>query len=402
MKNLSIIVFILALLNTLESLSIDLYLPAFPSMAKIFQTDIGHIQISISIFFAGFAIGQLLWGPLSDKKGRKPMLYCGLILFIIGAVAIFFTKNVYVLWMMRFLQAFGGSAGIVIGRAIVIDLYNKEKAVTIFSKQSQISGIAPIVAPLLGSVFLKFWGWNSAFSFLSILGALTLLLVVKYVPETNSRITSPETSIDETKLKHQLKIIMSNKDFINNTIIGSIAFASLIIYISNAPLLFMEIHGFSSEVFSFIFAFNSMALIFAAYITPKLTQKIKDTKILLSAAILLFSMSCLHLVVSIIQLPIGLEVAVLFSSLIAIGLLFPITTAHALSPFKEGRGTAAALMGFMQLMLTFLMSGLVGLLESKSVMPMIVARIVLATIAVYFAYDTFSRKNILVQSGAGE
>ncbi|MBK1896290.1 multidrug effflux MFS transporter [Chryseobacterium paridis] len=395
MRNLSIIVFILALLNTLESLSIDLYLPAFPSMSKIFQTDIGHIQISISIFFAGFAIGQLLWGPLSDKKGRKPMLYCGLILFIIGAVAIIFTENVYVLWMMRFLQAFGGSAGIVIGRAIVIDLYDKEKAVTIFSKQSQISGIAPIVAPLLGSVFLRFWGWNSAFTFLSILGALTLLLVVKYVPETNSRITSPETLSDEIKLKHQLKIIISNKDFISNTIIGSIAFSSLIIYISNAPLLFMEIHGFSSEVFSFIFAFNSMALIFAAYITPKLTQRIKDTKILLSAAILLLSMSCLHLLISVTQLPVGLEVAVLFSSLIAIGLLFPITTAHALSPFKEGRGTAAALMGFMQLMVTFLMSGLVGFLESKSIMPMVMARIALAVIAVYFAYYTFSRKKVL-------
>lgn len=395
MKKLSIIVFILALLNTLESLSIDLYLPAFPRMAKIFQTDIGHIQISISIFFAGFAIGQLLWGPLSDKKGRKPMLYCGLILFIIGAVAIIFTKNIYVLWMMRFLQAFGGSAGIVIGRAIVIDLYDKEKAVTIFSKQSQISGIAPIVAPLLGSVFLRFWGWNSAFMFLSILGALTLLLVVRFVPETNSRITSPEPTTDETRLIHQLKIIISNRDFISNTIIGSIAFASLIIYISNAPLLFMEIHGFSSEVFSFIFAFNSMALIFAAYITPKLVQKIKDTTILLSAAILLFSMSCLHLLISVSELPVGLEIAVLFSSLIAIGLLFPITTAHALSPFKEGRGTAAALMGFMQLMVTFLMSALVGFLESRSIMPMIVARVALAIIAVYFAYYTFSRKKVL-------
>jgi len=394
MKKLSIIVFILALLNTLESLSIDLYLPAFPVMAKIFGTDIGHIQISISIFFAGFAIGQLLWEPLSDKKGRKPMLYCGLILFMIGAVAIIFTENIYVLWIMRFLQAFGGSAGIVIGRAIVIDLYDKEKAVTIFSKQSQISGIAPIVAPLMGSIFLRFWGWNSAFSFLSILGAITLFLVVKYIPETNSRIASPETSETEIQLKNQLKVIISNRDFINNTIIGSIAFASLIIYISNAPFLFMEIHGFSSEVFSFIFAFNSMALIFAAYITPKLTQRVKDTRILFSAAILLLSMSCLHLFISLGQLFVGLEVAVLFSSLIAIGLLFPITTAHALSPFKEGRGTAAALMGFIQLMVTFLMSAIVGFLESQSIMPMIIARIALAGIAVFFAYRTFLAKKV--------
>jgi len=394
MRNLSIIVFILALLNTLESLSIDLYLPAFPSMAKIFMTDIGHIQISISIFFAGFAIGQLLWGPLSDRKGRKPMLYFGLLLFILGAVAIIFTKNVYILWIMRFIQAFGGSAGIVIGRAIVIDLYDKEKAITVFSKQSQISGIAPIVAPLLGSVFLRFWGWNSAFTFLSILGALTLLLVVKFVPETNSRINSPKTSADEIKLTKQLKNIISNREFICNTVIGSIAFASLIIYISNAPLLFMEIHGFTSETFSFIFAFNSMALILAAYLTPKLTKRISNTKLLLGASIILFSMSSLHFLVSINTIGVGLEIAVLFLSLIAIGLLFPITTAHALSPFKEGRGTAAALMGFMQLMVTFLISALVGFLESKSIMPMIIARIAISIIAVYFASLIFCRQKV--------
>ncbi|KPH14046.1 multidrug effflux MFS transporter [Chryseobacterium sp. ERMR1:04] len=395
MRNLSIIVFILALLNTLESLSIDLYLPAFPMMAQIFQTDIGHIQISISIFFAGFAIGQLLWGPLSDKKGRKPVLYIGLGLFIIGALAIYFTTNIFVLWAMRFLQAFGGSAGIVIGRAIVIDLYDKEKAVTIFSKQSQISGIAPIVAPLLGSVFLRFWGWNSAFSFLSILGALTLILVIKYIPETNSRITSPDTAADEAKLKDQLKVIISNKDFIANTVIGSSAFASLIIYISNAPLLFMEIHGFSSEVFSFIFAFNSLALIFAAFITPKLIRRIKDTKILLAATVLLFSTNVLHFFISAYNLPVSLEIAMLFSSLIAIGLLFPITTGHALSPFKEGRGTAAALMGFTQLMVTFIMSALVGFLESKSIMPMIITRILLGLIAMGLAYKIYDRKKLM-------
>lgn len=396
MRNLSIIVFILALLNTLESLSIDLYLPAFPIMARIFQTDIGHIQVSISIFFAGFAFGQLLWGPLSDKKGRKPMLYCGLILFIIGAVAIFFTTNIYVLWFMRFLQAFGGSAGIVIGRAIVIDLYDKEKSVTIFSKQSQISGIAPIVAPLLGSVFLRFWGWNSAFAFLSILGAVTLLLVIKYVPETNVKIGLPKSQTAETKLKEQLKVIFANREFMTNTIIGSIAFASLIIYISNAPLLFMEIHGFSSGVFSFIFAFNSLALILAAFITPKLIKRIKDTKILLLATVVLLTTNFLHLLIFLQEMSVGAEIAALYISLVAIGILFPITTAHALSPFKEGRGTAAALMGFMQLMVTFLTSAFVGFLESKSILPMIVTRIALACIAVCFAYIAFKQKRAVI------
>ncbi|SHE57760.1 multidrug effflux MFS transporter [Chryseobacterium vrystaatense] len=392
MRNLSIVVFILALLNTLESLSIDLYLPAFPNMAEIFQTDIGHIQISISVFFAGFAFGQLLWGPLSDKTGRKPMLYCGLLLFIIGATAIFFTENIYVLWAMRFLQAFGGSAGIVIGRAIVIDLYDRQKSVAIFSQQSQISGIAPIVAPLLGSVFLKFWGWNSSFAFLTILGLITLFMVYKYVPETNSKTISSDHAEDEKGLKDHLKTILSNKEFINSTMIGSIAFASLIIYISNAPFLFMKIHGFSSGVFSFIFGFNSLALITAAYLTPKLIKRVGDTKLLLTATLILLTVCSLHILIAAEDLSVVLEIMMLYLSLLAIGILFPITSAHALSPFKEGRGTAAAVMGFMQLMVTFLLSGLAGFLEADSIMPMVMMRAGIALIAVWFAYRSFKIK----------
>lgn len=397
MKKLNIVVFILALLNTLESLSIDLYLPAFPSMAEIFNTDIGHIQISISVFFAGFAFGQLLWGPLSDKKGRKPMLYCGLLLFIIGATAIYFTSDIYVLWGMRFLQAFGGSAGIVIGRAIIIDLYDKQKSVTIFAQQSQISGIAPIVAPLMGSVFLRYWGWNSSFAFLCIMGLITFFMVYKYVPETNTRINNPDDIIDEKGLKDQLKMIISNKDFINSTMIGSIAFASLIIYISNAPFLFMEIHGFSSGVFSFIFAFNSLALITAAYITPRLIKRISNSNLLFGATAMLLIVCVLHIVIAAGNLSVALEIAMLYLSLLAIGILFPITSAHALSPFKEGRGTAAALLGFMQLMVTFITSGLLGLLEADSIMPMVAARAGIALVAVWFAYRIVQSKKTVVQ-----
>lgn len=392
MRNLSIVVFILALLNTLESLSIDLYLPAFPSMAKIFQTDIGHIQISISVFFAGFAFGQLLWGPLSDKTGRKPMLYSGLLLFIIGATAIFFTENIYVLWAMRFLQAFGGSAGIVIGRAIVIDLYDRQKSVAIFSQQSQISGIAPIIAPLLGSVFLNFWGWNSSFAFLTVLGLLTLFMVYQYVPETHTKAKIAEHKEEGAGLKDHLKTILSNKEFISSTMIGSIAFASLIIYISNAPFLFMKLHGFSSGVFSLIFGFNSLALITAAYLTPKLVKRISDTKLLLAATVLLLIVCSLHVLIAASDLSVVLEIIMLYLSLLAIGILFPITSAHALSPFKEGRGTAAAVMGFMQLMVTFILSGLAGFLEADSIMPMVILRAGIALIAVGFAYRSFTSK----------
>jgi hypothetical protein len=157
MKTKKLIVFILAVITALESLSIDLYLPAFTQIAQTFHTLIGNVQISLSLFLAGFAIGQLLWGPLSDKYGRKPVLLSGLGLFVVSAVAIHFVRYIEWLWLLRFLQAFGGCVGIVMSRAIVADMFSKEETISIFSTQSQISGIAPIIAPLLGSMLLNYW-----------------------------------------------------------------------------------------------------------------------------------------------------------------------------------------------------------------------------------------------------
>lgn len=398
MRNFSIVVFILALLNALESLSIDLYLPAFPSMATIFNTEIGNIQISISTFFAGFAIGQLLWGPLSDKKGRKPILYAGVILFVIATTAIIFTSNVYILWILRFIQAFGGSAGIVVGRAIVTDLYNRKKAVSIFSTQSQISGIAPILAPIIGSLLLKFWGWESAFVVLSLLGAISLLLIIKYIPETNKKAAKNEDIIEENILKSQIKNILGNREFIKNTIIGSIAFASLIVYISNSPFLFMQIHGFSSEKYSLIFAFNSIALILAAYSIPKLLFRFGEHQIMSFAVFLLTISTSLHIFASYLQLSVIIEIVFLYLSIFSIGLLFPITTAGALSPFKEGKGVASALLGFLQLITTFIISAIVGLLESDSAMPMIFARASLSVIAVFIIYFEFKKSKVFTEN----
>lgn len=397
MRNLSIIVIVLALLNTLESLSIDLYLPAFPSMAKMFQTEIGNIQISISTFFAGFAIGQLLWGYLSDIKGRKPILYIGLIVFIVATIIITFTKSHHVLWLMRFIQAFGGSAGIVVGRAIVTDLYDKKKSIQIFASQSQISGIAPIVAPLLGSVLLKFWGWESAFVFLSILGALTLLLTIKYIPETNSKNTLDKPAV-ESNTKEQIKQILKNRDFLQNTIVGSIAFASLIIYISVSPFLFMEVRHFSTSSYSLIFAFNSFALIIAAYCTPKLLHRITEKKLLSYAVLILFSVNLLHIIISYFNWSATAEILALYFSLLLIGVLFPITTAGALSPFKEGKGVAASLFGFIQLMITFLVSSIVGFIDSETAMPTVVARALLALSAICVIFSTSSNKKRYIHS----
>jgi DHA1 family bicyclomycin/chloramphenicol resistance-like MFS transporter len=155
----------------------------------------------------------------------------------------------------------------------------------------------------------------------------------------------------------------------------------------------MELHGFSSGTFSFIFAFNSLALITAAYITPKLIKRISNSSLLFIATIVLLVVCTLHILIAAENLSVALEIAMLYLSLLAIGILFPITSAHALSPFKEGRGTAAAL-GFMQLMVTFLMSGLIGLLEADSIIPMVVTRAGMALIAVWFGYQIFKAQKI--------
>lgn len=175
MKNLSVrqwsVVAILALLTALEPLSIDLYLPGFFVMAEAFKTDIAQIQLSLSTFLGGFALGQLIWGPISDRFGRKKPVLLSLVIFVVASIACIYARTAEQLWVFRFVQAIGGCGGIVISRAVVTDFFGQDQRLRIFSLLAVIMGIAPIVAPLIGNGVLHVSGsWQGLFGVLVLMG----------------------------------------------------------------------------------------------------------------------------------------------------------------------------------------------------------------------------------------
>ncbi|OXA90008.1 multidrug effflux MFS transporter [Flavobacterium hercynium] len=384
MKTNQYIVPILAIITALESLSIDLYLPAFTHITQDLQTTMGNVQISVSLFLCGFATGQLLWGPLSDKYGRKPILLIGLVVFVLSSAAIPFADYIELLWILRFMQAFGGCAGIVMSRAVVADLFSKEAAIKIFSTQSQISGIAPIIAPIMGSVLLNLWGWRSIFFFLALLGTLSIGTVLKWIPETHARSRNDKRT-SKSSLKENVVALSKNKSFLLFTLIGAMAYSALMIYISSAPFVLITKAGLSETEFGLAFGFNSVALIFAAYITPKLYKFMPIKTLVKTATIALVLFCTASLLFSLANASVIITIATLFLSLIPLGILFPITTALALETIEDGKGTAAAVMGFSQLMISFLLSAITGLVQNNEVWPIEVIRLGVSLFAVVLA-----------------
>lgn len=375
MKPKKLVVIILAVITALESLSIDLYLPAFAKISETFRTVIGHVQLSLSLFLAGFAIGQLFWGPLSDRHGRKPVLVSGLGIFVISTVAIHFVGHIALLWVCRFLQAFGGCAGIVMSRAIVADLFSKEETVKIFARQTQISGVAPIIAPMVGSVLLGHWGWQSIFTSLSVVGSVCLLAVVVCIPESHME----RGHVEQRAL---VKRVFANRQFVIYTLVGAMAYSALMIYISSAPFLLIQKAGLTEQQFSIAFGVNSLALVLAAVMTPRLMGRLKAEVLVVWAAVALTL--CALGSAMVLGSPAGMLI-LLFLSLIPVGILFPLTTGLGLAGVTDGKGTAAAFMGCIQLTMSFLCSGLVSILQHSSAMPMVWMRTLVGIAAVMMA-----------------
>ncbi|WP_163308276.1 multidrug effflux MFS transporter [Dysgonomonas sp. 521] len=356
MKNFSLaqwgVIFILSLLTALEPLSIDLYLPGFILISEAFNTNVSAVQISLSTFLAGFAIGQLLWGPLADKFGRKKPILVSLIIFIIASIACIYVRSIEQLWVARFMQAIGGCAGVVISRAIVTDYFDKSKTLKIYAILALIMGIAPIIGPSAGTGVLKIFNWEGLFWVMAGLGIALFLFTLFFLPETYD---FKQKGSRPNVMKSYWEIL-KNRKFVIYSLIAGIVNGALMIYVANGPFLIMEKGGFSSNAFSIIFAVNAFGLMIGSYLASVL-QKYIPTNKLVKQALLFMSIAGLILLVAMyLNLNIRVILFILFFYVFPIGVLFPATTELAITPFAEtnNSGTASALFGSIQLATAFI------------------------------------------------
>ena len=368
-KKRILVILILGLLSALGPFSIDLYLPGFPEIARDLNSTTGRVALSLSSYFIGVSIGQLIYGPLLDRFGRRTPLLIGLFIYLFASLFIVYVTSVDSLILARFVQALGGCAGMVAARALVRDLFPVTETAKIFSLLMLVIAVSPIVAPTLGGFATAHWGWHSIFIILTILAALNILLVYFWLPLG----AAPDTtmSLKPKSIIAKFWTVFKTPQFYTYTLTGSFAASGLYAYIAGSPHVFMELYGVSEKQYGWIFGIIAMGLVVASQVNTFLLKKYTSQQIVKTTLIcqvttgaLLFFGTILHLV----EMYSMIVLAFLFLS--TQGFAFPNTSALSLAPFEKSAGMASALMGALQLGIGALITALVSMLSNDTPLPM--------------------------------
>lgn len=386
------IILILGILTALSPFSIDMYLPAFPEIAEDLKTPASEVALSLSGYFIGLALGQILYGPLLDRFGRKKPLYYGIALYVLASVGCFFSSTINELIIFRFLQAIGGCAANVASVAMVRDLFSIKESSKVFSLLVLILGASPLLAPTIGGYVSSTLGWRSVFVILAGIAVLMGIISALYLPE--SHVADVSVSLDPLAIVRQYSNVLFDPRFFTYTISGAVAFSGLFVYVSGSPILFMEIFRVSPEIYSWIFAFLSIGFIGASQMNILLIRKFSNTRILKTALFFQVLATSLFFAGS-IQGWFGLweTVAFFFVLLSLVGLLNPNASALALAPFSKNAGSASALMGSLQMGIGAVASTGVGLFSAHTSLPL--ASIFFSSSLLAFAILFLGRRRIV-------
>lgn len=365
-----LLILILGCMTALSPFSIDMYLPAFQSIASEFQTTVAKISLSLSSYFIGLSIGQLFYGPLLDRFGRKPPIYIGLSIYILTSLLCLFAKNTETLVTLRFLQAIGGCSVGVGSMAMVRDLFSVKESAKVYSLLILILGVSPLLAPTIGGFLSAALGWKSVFVALAVM-ATTLLLVIRFfLRESHS--ADPTVVLKVGPIFRNFVEIFKNPIFLTYVSASAIAFSGLFVYIAGSPVIFLETYKVSAQVYGIIFAVVAVGMILASQTNVLLLKRYSNQQILFWGMVAQLSVGiilCLGTYLGWIDL-IG-TVFLLFLFLCAFGLTSPNSGALALGPFTRNAGSASALMGFLQMGSGALISTSIGALGINTMLPIV-------------------------------
>ena len=345
-----------------------MYLPAFPQIAADFGTTAPRIAFSLSSYLIGMAVGQIFYGPLLDRFGRKPPLYFGLVLYIAASVGCIFSGTVESLIGFRFVQALGGCAAQVAAVTMVRDFFPAEARARIFSLTVLILGASPLLAPTIGSFVAENAGWQWIFMILAGSAALLLAVVFFLLPEAHE--ADESVSLKLKPILANFAFVLREPQFYTYAFAGAFAFAGLFVYIAASPVIFMDVFKVDAPTFGGIFALLSIAFIGGSQLNLILTRRFAGERIL-QIALLCQSVIGIIFVAGTSAGLFGLipTIILFFAFLLCLGILSPNATALALAPFGKNAGSAAALLGFLQIGTGALASSGVGLFGSGGSLP---------------------------------
>jgi DHA1 family bicyclomycin/chloramphenicol resistance-like MFS transporter len=363
------LVLMLGALSAFAPLSIDMYLPALPTISRDFETGASEVQLTLSAFFFGLALGQAIIGPLSDAFGRRRPLLIGLAAYGLASLLCAFSPSVGALAGFRFVQGFAGAAGIVVARAIVRDLHTGVAAARFMSVLMLVSGLAPILAPIIGGQLLKVAPWQGIFVVLSAFSALLLLVIVRGFGETLPPERRQTDGLRGTLVA--FRGLLTDRLFVGYALSCGLSLGSVFAYIAGSSFIFQEVYGVSPQAFSLIFGLNAVGLVIAGQVNGRLVGRVEPLK-LLTWGLLASSLAGMTLLAVVLSgsRSIFAIVPPLFVIITSVGFVMPNATVLALAGSPRTAGSASALLGVLQFALGAAVAPLVGIAGSATALPM--------------------------------
>ncbi|MFS2071692.1 multidrug effflux MFS transporter [Pseudomonas sp. CT11-2] len=384
-------ILILGALSAFGPLAIDFYLPAFPAMALAFGTDEKHVQLTLAAYFLGLSIGQLAYGPVADRFGRRLPLLTGVGLFTVASLACAYAPSLEWLIGARFVQALGGCAGMVIARAVVSDKCDAVGSAKVFSQLMLVMGLAPILAPMLGGLLVNTSGWQSIFLALTGFSALAGLAVALGLPE------SLPAHVPRQPLSGALRQygrLLADPIFLGHALTGGVAIAGMFAYIAGSPFVFIKLYGVPAEHFGWLFGINAAGFILVAQVNARLLARrgpafllARTVWLYLAGGLALLAVSSLH------TAHLWPLLIPLFVCIASLGCIVPNASACAMSGQGARAGSASAMLGCLQFSVAAGAAALVGVLHDGSAMPMAMVISLCAIVVVSVAMLTRRLQN---------
>jgi MFS transporter, DHA1 family, multidrug resistance protein len=364
------LIVLLGSLGAFDPISIDMYLPSFPKIGQDLRASPSTVELSLTAFFIGLAVGQLIYGPLSDHFGRRKPLLAGMTVYFFACFGCAMAHDIRMLILFRVLQALGGCAGMVVTRAIVRDLFDKQRAAHIFSIMILISGIAPVLAPIAGGYLAEYFGWRSIFYVLGAFCFLASSSTALFLPETHHPVQK-ETSFAAVGATY--RDLFHDRHFLGYALAGGAIFAGMFAYIAGSPFVLITLFGVPSQHYGWIFGTNAIGIVGFAQLNRLLLRRFDSESIMriMVRCSALFAIALLLSALTIARRELFAFLVPLFLFVAVNGLIFPNSSAAALAHQGHRAGTASSLLGTLQWSIACLSSFLVSFFHNGTMFPMV-------------------------------
>ena len=369
-KRYSFIILILGSLATISPFSIDMYLPGFPTIARDLHTTIDKVQLSLTSYLVGICLGQIIYGPLLDRFGRKIPLYAGLVLYVLASIGCAMTSTVESLVLMRFLQAMGGCVGLVASQALVSDIFPSNKRAEVFSMITLVIAVSPMIAPTVGGYVTMGFSWHWLFIILAAIVMIMIAGIYFFLP--TGQMPDRTVSLKPKSVLGSYYTVICQPQFLIYTLAGGLATAAPFAYISGSSDVFMNIYKVSAQQYGWIFGLLAFAMIGSTQLNHFLLKKYKSQEII-RVTLVYQSIVGIVLIAGVYNDWFSLYglIAMMFIFLTGQGLTSPNTSALSLAPFRKHTGSASALMGSWRMGAGAIISGIVSFLHNNTAMPMV-------------------------------